>query len=206
VQIASDSGRRFRAEPVVRPQLTVQAVQQAIALSWQLPWTEGLRRLILLRGSGDNPLAERIRWTEQQAASLTSWTDSTATAGVSYQNQIEMQGNDQILQSETVTARWGAPPTPLPARLAIVSIAPNPFNPSTKIVCTLPAAGGVNVRIYDARGRLVTTLLDGPALAGTLVVTWDGRDVDGPRVASGVYEARLTTLDAEVSRSMAIVR
>ena len=70
---------------------------------------------------------------------------------------------------------------------------PNPFNPSTTIKYSMPTAGHLKLRIYDVRGQLVKTLVDGvrPAGAGQTVV-WDGTDERGSTAASGVYfyEAR----------------
>ena len=38
---------------------------------------------------------------------------------------------------------------------------PNPFNPDTNILFTLPNSGNVNIRIYDVFGREITTLFSG---------------------------------------------
>ncbi len=64
---------------------------------------------------------------------------------------------------------------------------PNPFNPSTTINYTLPADGIVTIRIYDILGREVKTLIDGYSNAGNKTVVWDGRNVNGQQVTSGVY-------------------
>jgi hypothetical protein len=49
----------------------------------------------------------------------------------------------------------------------------------------------VRVAIFDAAGRRIKVLLDGRMPADRTVVTWDGRDADGRRVAAGVYFAGL---------------
>ena len=43
---------------------------------------------------------------------------------------------------------------------------PNPFNPATTISWSLPRTGHLGVQVYDLRGRLVRTLVDGPMAAG----------------------------------------
>jgi hypothetical protein len=59
---------------------------------------------------------------------------------------------------------------------------------------TLPAPGAARLRIYDAAGRLVRTLLDRPHLSwGTHGVHWDLRDEGGNAVAGGVYFCALET-------------
>jgi spore coat protein A len=64
---------------------------------------------------------------------------------------------------------------------------PNPFNPSTRIGFRLPTDGPVTLRVYDVRGALVRSLVDGPMAAGTHSVVWDGADDQGSSVASGIY-------------------
>lgn len=49
----------------------------------------------------------------------------------------------------------------------------------------------VRLRIFDARGRAVATLHDGPAGPGRVSVRWDGTGARGQRVASGKYFCRL---------------
>jgi PKD repeat protein len=67
------------------------------------------------------------------------------------------------------------------------SASPNPFNPATKIAYTLKRGGPVSVRIYSIDGRLVRTLKDEVATAGSHEVLWDGMDHSGRPVRSGMY-------------------
>ena len=69
---------------------------------------------------------------------------------------------------------------------------PNPFNPTTAIHFSLPAAGWTEVAVYDLRGSRVRTVLAGQRSAGEHSVTWDGRDDGGRRLPSGVYLVRAT--------------
>lgn len=64
---------------------------------------------------------------------------------------------------------------------------PNPFNPETAISLTLKNSGPVSVRIYSIEGRLVKTLKDEFATAGTHEVRWNGKDSNGRPVPSGMY-------------------
>jgi hypothetical protein len=68
---------------------------------------------------------------------------------------------------------------------------PNPFNPGTRFEFHLPAADRVQLQIYDVRGRLVGTVVDGVLAAGSHTADWDGRDRMGNAAASGTYFARL---------------
>ena len=64
---------------------------------------------------------------------------------------------------------------------------PNPFNPTTTIAFSLAAESDVTIRVCDAAGRVVRTLVDSPVAAGPHTATWDGITDTGTRAASGVY-------------------
>jgi hypothetical protein len=83
---------------------------------------------------------------------------------------------------------------------------PNPFNPSTTIEFELPRAADVDLRIYDAGGRLVRRLLADELGAGLQSVNWDGRDDQGQRLGSGVYFCRLRTGDRVLSKKLILLR
>ena len=83
---------------------------------------------------------------------------------------------------------------------------PNPFNPSTKIGMYLATPGHVTLEIFDVRGRRVCRLLDGPMPAGESTVEWDGRDMRGESLASGIYFAHLVTSTGNYSEKLALVR
>jgi hypothetical protein len=85
-------------------------------------------------------------------------------------------------------------------------IAPNPFNPQTVIRFGLPSSGRVDLRVYDARGHLVTTLLSEVLASGEHVVEWNGRDSRGGEVASGVYFSKLETGQGVLLKKMMLVR
>jgi hypothetical protein len=83
---------------------------------------------------------------------------------------------------------------------------PNPFNPLTKISFSLEANGHVAIRIYDVRGSLVRTLLDGPRPAGFNEAVWDGRNDAGQPVSSGVYVCEMVTNDFRATRKAVMLK
>jgi hypothetical protein len=79
---------------------------------------------------------------------------------------------------------------------------PNPFNPVTTISYNLPAAGEIELTIYDMLGRRVTNLVSGTQPAGTYQVQWDGG-----LMASGTYIYRLIVDGRPVqARKMLLMR
>jgi spore coat protein A len=87
-----------------------------------------------------------------------------------------------------------------------LSNAPNPFNPSTRIRFALPAAGRVELRIFDVAGRLVRDLASGTFAPGEHEVVWDGKNTAGRRSPSGVYFYRLTAGDAVLVKRMVMLK
>jgi len=120
---------------------------------------------------------------------------STATLGEGVVS-AELRGTDRKLMAGfhakshflAPTSGIGSEPAASPISVSqLVGNAPNPFNPSTTIRFDLAAGGAAALRIYDVRGRLVRTLVEGPMPAGAHQVAWDGRSNAGSPVASGVY-------------------
>jgi endonuclease I len=83
---------------------------------------------------------------------------------------------------------------------------PNPFNPITKLSFDLANAGHARLKVYDAAGRLVTTLVDGDLGVGDHDVIWNGRDDAGRISAAGVYLYRLETEDVIETKRMVLVK
>jgi hypothetical protein len=85
----------------------------------------------------------------------------------------------------------------IPATFSLSQNYPNPFNPSTTIRFGLPTAANITLRLYDALGREVATLVNEHRPAGYVHVVWDGTNSSGTRVASGVYFCRIEALPAD---------
>ncbi len=108
---------------------------------------------------------------------------------------------------EDAVALFGVTAAPsMPARLHLAQNHPNPFNPRTTVAFTLETAGSVSLRIYDASGRLVRTLIDGHRGGGNQTVIWNGLDDGGRLVGDGVYLYRLDAAGVSETRKMVLVR
>jgi flagellar hook assembly protein FlgD len=60
----------------------------------------------------------------------------------------------------------------------------------------------VRVEIFDAGGRRVRVLRDGPLPAGRHEAAWNGRDGKGAAVAAGVYFYALSVDDQKIARKI----
>jgi hypothetical protein len=83
---------------------------------------------------------------------------------------------------------------------------PNPFNPSTNIKYALPVASNVKVEIFNMLGQLVNTLVNQHQQAGTYNTVWNGNDLNGNQVSTGVYVYKLTTDNFVSAKKMILVK
>lgn len=79
-----------------------------------------------------------------------------------------------------------------PRELRVERNYPNPFNPSTTIVFTLPKEGLVRLTVYNITGGKVRDLVSGRLPVGRHEVRWYGVDDRGNMLSSGVYFIRLS--------------
>ncbi|MFZ4619955.1 MAG: T9SS type A sorting domain-containing protein, partial [Bacteroidota bacterium] len=87
----------------------------------------------------------------------------------------------------------------IPKDISLSQNYPNPFNPSTKIDFTLSQNGSVSLKVYDAVGREVATIVQGQMNAGTY-----SAEFNGANLSSGVYFYRLMS-GAQVSMKKMIM-
>jgi len=78
-------------------------------------------------------------------------------------------------------------PIPMPKTFELSQNYPNPFNPATEIRFNIPKTSNVKMVVYDIMGRVVRTLVDQKMEAGSHRISWNGRDLAGKTVSSGVY-------------------
>lgn len=89
----------------------------------------------------------------------------------------------------------------VPKEFSISQNYPNPFNPATKITYSLPEAGEVKLRIFDALGREVSLLIDAFENAGRHTVEFNGRNL-----SSGVYFYRIEYQNNFVTKKMILIK
>lgn len=87
-----------------------------------------------------------------------------------------------------------------------VSCSPNPFNPKTEVTFYVTCDGPANLSVFDIRGRRVADLFNGHATAGLNTVSWNGTDLSGRRMASGVYLLSLTTGEGVVTEKVLLAK
>jgi hypothetical protein len=96
--------------------------------------------------------------------------------------------------------------TEIPTKFELFQNYPNPFNPTTKIRFQIPAfvettRRVVSLRIYDALGREISTLINEELKPGTYEIEWNAANYP-----SGVYFYSLLTNEYSTTKKLVLVK
>ena len=146
-------------------------------------------------GFGDN--AYRVRFIEQEgyrkfvqpyAAPQDHWT-------------AQEDKSDQIEQAPSGDYTGIKDLGGIPLRFELSQNYPNPFNPSTLIKFTIPKEAVVSLKVYDAIGQEVVTLVNRKMKAGNYQYTFNAG-----ALSSSVYFYTLTAGDYVATKKMILLR
>ena len=82
---------------------------------------------------------------------------------------------------------------------------PNPFNPETTISYDLSEDSNVELSIYNLKGQIVRTLVNGSQISGHHETVWNGKDDSGKDVSSGIYLYKLNAGNKDISTKKMIL-
>ncbi|MGD9140689.1 MAG: FG-GAP-like repeat-containing protein [bacterium] len=133
----------------------------------------------------------RIVWPGSGGANVTQDAEGVATGR-------------RLVIHETQMASIGQRESPLRIRLS--EARPNPSAGGSALWFSISGRAAVSAAVYDVRGRLVASVLDGVFPAGSHSFTWDGKDIDGNDVTQGVYFCRFSAGDALEVRKIVALR
>ena len=126
-----------------------------------------------------------------------SYTDNNLTSGkYNYRlKQIDFNGNYEYhnLTNEVVIG--------VPEKFELSQNYPNPFNPVTNLGFGISDLGFVSLKVYDAMGKEVATLVNEIKPAGRYQVTFDGSNL-----GSGVYFYKITARNFSAVKRMILIK
>ncbi|MCK9408451.1 MAG: T9SS type A sorting domain-containing protein, partial [Bacteroidetes bacterium] len=116
-----------------------------------------------------------------------SYLDITSAVGVQYfyrLTAVDIHGNESAPSLELSTMPLSVENLNelAPTEYTLDQNYPNPFNPVTQISFALPTAGFVTLRVFDAIGRNVETLVNEVRAAGRYTIPFSAG-----RLSSGLY-------------------
>lgn len=110
-----------------------------------------------------------------------------------------------VMHTEEITS-VNSDVTAAPSEYELSQNYPNPFNPSTVIEYRVPEAANVKLQVFNIQGQLVKTLADKLQNAGSYKVTWNGTDMNGAVVPTGVYFYQIEANDFAQVRRLVFMR
>jgi len=124
---------------------------------------------------------------------VTVWNDS-AVQTLSVQlnesaDTVQLDPQNWILRDASEITSVAGSHQSLPKRYSLGQNYPNPWNPSTTIGYQLPEGSRVRLKIYNALGQQVASLVDGFQSAGAHMVNWNSTGM-----ASGIYFYKFTAI------------
>jgi hypothetical protein len=118
----------------------------------------------------------------------------------------DLDGSSNVFGYCTVTyAGNGAGIPPVPVLSGINTIHPNPASGNVKIVYGLAKSGLTSLVVYNLKGQKVRNLFTERKESGTYFQYWDGRDIMGKRLPSGVYLMKLSVDKATWSGRVTLI-
>ncbi|MEI7485668.1 MAG: T9SS type A sorting domain-containing protein [Ignavibacteriota bacterium] len=106
-----------------------------------------------------------------------------------------------IYRTTTGGVAYVPPPKEIPTDYKLFQNYPNPFNPRTVIRFQIPKAGQVSLKVYDASGKFMTTLVNEYIQADFYDVSFDGTGL-----SIGVYFCKLATEGFTETKRMVLLK
>lgn len=185
--------------PVLIQRFEAGAVGDHVQLRWDVFADEPVSGFRVYRADDRAPM--HMISDGMLPVGVTGYDDYNVTPQAEYVYVLGVALPDgRQLSSPSQRVLFGAP------KFELAQNYPNPFNPTTTIGFTLPAAGPVTLAVFDVTGKRIRTLIDGVVPVGSTRVEWNGRDVDGRPVSTGVFLYRLETEYGVVSRKMVVLK
>ena len=183
--------------------IAVQAEGRRIRLNWNVFDNKKHTGFHIYR-SRTAQSTDRVRITEELLVGgpALSFIDTPPSGGTLYYWVADVDANGRSTFHGPVPVTIAV----APSAFQLIQNKPNPFNPTTTIEYDLPRRAHVTIRVYDTLGREVRTLLDATQPAGFHQIAWNGRDLHGKAVSSGVYLYTMTAGSFVESKKMLLLK
>ena len=146
----------------------------------------------------------KIWLLDKEKKSSISLINNNAIVNMNNQNEKMLR---LIIGSEDFAKNVSENISLLPDDYVLFQNFPNPFNPETNIYFSLKKNSTVTLEIFDILGRKVKSLIKDEVLnAGLQNVKWNGTDLTGNKVSSGIYIYRIEANEFIDSKKMILLK
>jgi len=188
--------------PVVLSSLSAVQKNRLILISWITESESQCRGFHVLRSIDENNGYNRITTVlipcegNGSSGSEYKYVDENIERDCDYWYKIEVINNDGTIQELGPVSAVPEIGTVIPDAFRLFFNYPNPFNPTTSI-CYYVSEESVpyctSLKIYNSLGREIMTLVDRIHDAGVFAIDWNGCDVLGKELPSGIYFCQLSS-------------
>ena len=170
-------------------------------------WIEGTNTCYISANAGSAGVVKKstdagLTWTTMTTASLTQITSMefkrTGTTVYGY----AVTANGAVLKVTDIVTGVTPLNTSLPSEYSLEQNYPNPFNPTTTINFSIPSSSKVSLKVYDALGKEVATLVDEFKNAGSYAADF----TPASNLTSGVYFYTLSAGNFTSTKKLMLVK
>ncbi|MBU0509396.1 T9SS type A sorting domain-containing protein [bacterium] len=165
--------------PVEMGNVDLAIVDDAVRMTWNTVSENDLDKFIVSR---NGEMVGEVRATNTASGHEYSFADANVEYGTSYTYElaiVDLGGAREVVFTESIT------PSELAATVSEYKLHqnfPNPFNPSTSIRYDVKAENHVTLKVFNATGQEVATLVNGSEKVGVHFVNFDAANL-----TSGLY-------------------
>lgn len=188
--------------PVVLASFTASRAGGSAELAWEISRATGSAGFHIHR-EGPGGVRRQITDTLIPGSGAATYTfvdeSPTSQAADYWLEEVAVDGSRSFIGSTRL-------PAAVSPGIFLARQRPNPFNPPATVRFEIPTDADATLRIFDARGALVRTLVDAPTPAGAHAVVWYGRNDRGRALGSGIYFVRLSSGREVVTQKLHLAR
>ena len=183
----------------------VVAESGGVRVRWSVASLVGIQSFDVWRATSEEGPFTRINESPLDAESSGVFDDTSIWPDTWFWYEVRARmagGGEEVVSGGPVSVRtYGSLVT------ALHPVAPNPTTgPATLHFDLADHNGPVSLVVYNARGQIVKTVVNGPLDRGRHVRTWDGSNGRGQPSATGVYFIKLTAGEIEKTAKLLLVR
>jgi len=174
-------------------------------LRWTIGSLAGVVGINVYRANAEHGDYARLNAASLPVESPGSYEDATLWPGSTFWYEVRAVHADGAEEAVAGSPTFVTTPGVLVLRL--YPAMPNPGAGARTLRFDVPEhEGTVLLAVYNIRGQLVRSLVDGPLERGRHERVWDGADGRGAGVAAGVYFARLEVEGRSLTEKALVVR
>ena len=189
--------------PIVLESFTFERHGAAVRLQWSLAASaeSAIAGILVERAPAESGVWERLTM-QALLPGTKEFVDSTDREAEDWWYRLTLLGLDGRPFALPAIQVLGDPSRPTGIEAAYTPVVGGPLHVTAHLA---EPTARLRVGVYDVRGRILQTLHDGAASAGTALFTWDHRDRRGVPVANGLYFVDLRTIDAHSIRKVLVL-